>query len=74
MCAGTLYWSGVGALVYGLSERRLAELTGTGGENPTLDLPCRQVFAAGHRAVEVRGPFAELEDEIAEQQRAYWSR
>lgn len=74
MCAGTLYWSGVGTLVYGMSERRLAELAGTGGENPTLDMQCRQVFAAGHREVEVRGPFAELEDEIAAQQRAFWSR
>jgi tRNA(Arg) A34 adenosine deaminase TadA len=61
MCAGALYWSGVGRVVYGLSEKRLKSLTGAHPENPTLDLSCRAVFAAGQRAVEVVGPL--LEDE-----------
>ncbi len=63
MCAGAIYWVGIGRVVYGLSERRLKTMTGSHAENPTLDLPCRTVFAAGQRRVEVIGPL--LEDEAA---------
>jgi tRNA(Arg) A34 adenosine deaminase TadA len=72
MCAGACYWAGIGAVVYGMSERRLAELAGDNPENLTLDLSCRTVFAAGRRPVEVRGPYAELEDEIAAGHRGFW--
>jgi tRNA(Arg) A34 adenosine deaminase TadA len=61
MCAGAIYWAGIGQVVFGLSERRLKTLTGDHPENPTLDLPCRTVFAAGQRNIEVIGPL--LEDE-----------
>ena len=61
MCAGAVYWAGIGRVVYGLAERRLQALTGNHVENPTLDLPCRTVFAAGQRRVDVIGPL--LEDE-----------
>jgi tRNA(Arg) A34 adenosine deaminase TadA len=63
MCAGAIYWAGIGHVVYGLSERRLKTMTGDHAENPTLDMPCRTVFAAGQRRVEVIGPL--LEDEAA---------
>jgi tRNA(Arg) A34 adenosine deaminase TadA len=63
MCAGAIYWAGIGRVVYGLSEHRLKAMTGAHVENPTLDLPCRTVFAAGQRPVEVVGPM--LEDEAA---------
>ena len=72
MCAGACYWAGIGTVVFGLSEKRLAELTGDNPENLTLDLSCRQVFAAGRRAVQVRGPFPELEEEIAMDHRGFW--
>lgn len=72
MCAGTQYWTHIGRLVYGLSERRLLELTGGAEENPTMDLPCRSVFAAGQKAVEVIGPVAEVEEEIAALHRGFW--
>src|ERR1700720_1903744 len=61
MCAGAIYWAGIGRVVYGLSEHRLRAITGHHPENPTLDLPCREVFASGQRATEVLGPL--LEDE-----------
>jgi tRNA(Arg) A34 adenosine deaminase TadA len=63
MCAGAAYWAGIGRVVYGLAETRLKVLTGEHRDNPTLDLPCRVVFAAGQRRVEVVGPL--LEDEAA---------
>jgi tRNA(Arg) A34 adenosine deaminase TadA len=72
MCAGTQYWAHIGRLVYGMSERRLLELTGRHAENPTLDLPCREVFARGQKAIEVVGPVAEAEDEIAALHRTFW--
>ena len=61
MCAGAIYWAGIGRVVYGLSEHRLRDITGNHPENPTLDLPCRAVFASGQRPTEVVGPL--LEDE-----------
>jgi tRNA(Arg) A34 adenosine deaminase TadA len=61
MCAGAIYWAGIGRLVYGLSEHRLRAVTGNHPENPTLDLPCREVFRSGQRATDVLGPM--LEDE-----------
>ncbi|THD43984.1 MAG: nucleoside deaminase [Bradyrhizobium sp.] len=71
MCAGAIYWSGIGRLVYGQSEKSLKAATGAHEENPTLDLPCRIVFAAGQRSVEVIGPL--LEDESAALQSDFWA-
>jgi tRNA(Arg) A34 adenosine deaminase TadA len=70
MCAGAIYWVGIGRVVYGLSEHRLKAITGAHAENPTLDLPCRTVFAAGQRQVEVIGPL--LEDEAAALHEDFW--
>jgi tRNA(Arg) A34 adenosine deaminase TadA len=67
MCAGAIYWAGIGRLVYGLSERRLRAVTGNHPENPTLDLPCREVFASGQRPTEVVGPMLEDEAEAVHQ-------
>ncbi|RXH26409.1 MULTISPECIES: nucleoside deaminase [Bradyrhizobium] len=63
MCAGAIYWAGIGRVVYGLSEHRLRGVTGNHPENPTLDLPCREVFASGQRPTEVVGPLLEHEAE-----------
>jgi tRNA(Arg) A34 adenosine deaminase TadA len=71
MCAAAAYWAGVGRVVYGLSEKRLRTLTGNHAENPTLDLPCREVFASGQRRVEVVGPL--LEDEAAALHDGVWA-
>jgi len=62
--------AGIGRLVYGLSEKRLKTITGNHPENPTLDLPCRTVFAAGQRQVEVVGPI--LEGEAAALHAGIW--
>ena len=70
MCAGAIYWAGIGRLVYGLSEHRLRMLTGDHPENPTLDLPCRDVLASGQRATEVVGHL--LEEEAAALHEGVW--
>ena len=72
MCAGTTYWAEIGAVVFGMNEHRLGEMTGDDPENPTQDLECRVIFASGRREVQVRGPFVELEEQIAAQHLAYW--
>jgi tRNA(Arg) A34 adenosine deaminase TadA len=72
MCAGAIYWAGIGRLVYGLSEHRLRDLTGNHPENPTLDLPCRDVFRSGQRPTEVVGPL--LEDEAAAPHAGVWNK
>jgi tRNA(Arg) A34 adenosine deaminase TadA len=70
MCAGTIYWAGIGRVVYGLSERELKSITGDHPDNPTLDLPCREVFARGQFAVEVVGPA--LVEEARAVHAGYW--
>ena len=72
MCAGTQYWAHIGRQVYGMSETRLLQLTGNHAENPTLDLPCREVFARGQKAIEVIGPVPDAEAEIAALHRDFW--
>jgi len=74
MCAGTQYWAGIGRCVFGITEARLLELTGASEENPTMSLPCREVFARGQRPTEVLGPISEVEEEIVSVHRAHWSR
>lgn len=56
MCAGGIYWSGIGRVVYALSEARLGEFTGADAENPTMHLSARAVLAAGQREIGVEGP------------------
>ncbi|MDD2057383.1 nucleoside deaminase [Pseudomonas sp. GD03860] len=70
MCAGAVYWTGIGRVVYALSEHALLGLTGDHPENPTFSLPCREVFAKGQRKVSVEGPM--LEDEAAESHKGFW--
>ena len=74
MCAGTQYWANIGRVVYGMSEARLLEFTGDHAENPTMDLPCREVFAHGQKAIRVIGPVAAVEAEIAALHFAFWKR
>jgi tRNA(Arg) A34 adenosine deaminase TadA len=73
MCAGTIYWAHIGRIVYGLSERALLEHTGAHAQNPTLDLPCREVFGRGQKPVQVIGPVAQVEHEIADLHRRFWT-
>lgn len=70
MCAGAIYWAGIGTVVYGLSESGLRELTGDDPRNPTLSHPCRLVFADGNHRVDVVGPV--LAEEAAVPHQGFW--
>lgn len=72
MCSGAIYWANIGKVVYGLSEKRLLELTGDNSQNPTFDLPCREVFAKGQKEITVVGPIPEVEAAVAKVHEGYW--
>lgn len=72
MCAGTIYWANIGHVVYGAEESALLALTGDHPENPTLSLPCREVFARGQKAIEVHGPVPEVAEEMIATHRGFW--
>ena len=58
MCAGGIYWSGIGRVVFALSSavfQGKIDPEGAAG----LALSAREVFARGGRAVEVSGPHLE---------------
>ena len=61
MCAGAIFWSGVGRLVYGLSGDRLHQLSGFSPQ--MLVSSAREVLAKAGRNVEVVGPLLEKEAE-----------
>ena len=70
MCSGAIYWSRIPRVVYALGEDELAVLAGGGGQL-ILQLPSRQVFAAGSTAVEVSGPH--LRDAAAAVHQDFWT-
>ncbi len=71
MCAGAIYWTGIGRVVFALAETGLARYTGSHHENPTLDLPCREVFARGQKPITVAGPL--LEQEAGKVHEGFWT-
>ena len=73
MCAGAMYWANIGTVVYAMTEKDLLALTGSDEQNPTFDLPCREVFARGQKDITVIGPFPELAPKAAEVHKGYWN-
>ena len=61
MCAGAIFWSGIGRVVFGLSSEHLRALTQNQAEH--LAERCVNVLANGTHRVEVYGPM--LEEEAA---------
>ncbi|WP_286278244.1 nucleoside deaminase [Naasia aerilata] len=70
MCSGAIYWSGIGRVVFAMTEGRLAAITGSSPENPTMALPSRVVLASGQREIAVRGPA--LSEEAAAIHDGFW--
>jgi len=66
-------FANLGKVLYGASESVLKKLTGTSKVNPTMNLPCKQVFDAGQKSIVVMGPIAELEGELIEPHKGFWN-
>jgi tRNA(Arg) A34 adenosine deaminase TadA len=65
MCAGAIYWSGIGRVVYALSSETLAAMVNDLEGDSKLALTCREVFARSGRTVDVSWP------NLTEQARRY---
>jgi tRNA(Arg) A34 adenosine deaminase TadA len=70
MCAGAIYWSQIGRVVFALSEIDLYTIIGPSPEH--LLLACREVFAHSKRHIEVHGPVASLEVEARAVHKDFW--
>lgn len=73
MCTGAIYWSNIGHIVYGITEGRLLELTGSDEKNPTFHMGADQVIRAGQKPITLEGPFPELEPEITAVHDGFWN-
>lgn len=69
MCAGAIYWSGIGRVVFALSSATFqTRIQAEGGGS--LPISCRDVFVRGGRTVVVGGP--QLEDEAWTVHDGFW--
>jgi tRNA(Arg) A34 adenosine deaminase TadA len=72
MCAGAIYWGGIGRVVFGLSQAELyALIRRESGTDDAFILPCAEILGRGSRSVEVVGPA--LEEEARAVHRGFWT-
>ena len=74
MCTGGIYWTNIGHIVFGITERQLLEVTGSDEKNPTFNMGAAKVIAAGQKEITVEGPFDEVADEIVSVHRGFWTK
>ena len=72
MCTGSIYWANIGTIVYAMTERRLLTLTGSDAQNPTFDLPTKEILTHGQKKITVIGPFREVEKQASIVHDGYW--
>jgi tRNA(Arg) A34 adenosine deaminase TadA len=63
MCAGAIFWSNIGRVVFGIDAERLRVFRGEHADQRDAALSCRDVFQASSHAIECIGPA--LVDEAA---------
>lgn len=73
MCTGAIYWANIGKIVFGITETKLLELTGSDEKNPTFSMGADKVIAAGQKPIVLEGPFSEIEEEVKEAHRGFWN-
>jgi tRNA(Arg) A34 adenosine deaminase TadA len=70
MCAGAIFWSAIGRVVFGIDAVRLRVFRGERGEQRDAELSCRDVFNASPHAIECIGPA--LIDEASGPHQGFW--
>ena len=70
MCAGAIFWSGIGRVVFGIDAVRLRVFRGEVAEQKDAELSCRDVFDASPRAIECIGPV--MLDECSQPHIGFW--
>ena len=56
MCAGAIFWSGIGRVVFGIDAVALRAFRGQVATQRDAELSCRDVFAASPHPIECIGP------------------
>lgn len=70
MCAGAIFWSNIGRVVYGIDAERLRVFRGERPEQRDAELSCRDVFAASPHPIACVGPA--LIAEASEPHLGFW--
>ncbi len=74
MCTGGIYWTNIGRIVFGITEGKLLEMTGSDDKNPTFAMGAAAVIAAGQKDIELIGPIDEITDEVVEAHKGFWTK
>lgn len=74
MCSGGIYWTNIGRVVFGITEQKLLEMTGSDDKNPTFAMGADKVFAAGQKDIRLEGPFDEVAEEICAAHAGFWTK
>lgn len=56
MCAGAIFWSAIGRVVFGIDAARLREFRGERADQRDAELSCRDVFDASPHRIACIGP------------------
>lgn len=70
MCAGAIFWSAIGRVVYGIDAERLCVFRGERLDQKDAELSCRDVFQTASHAIECIGPA--LLDEASTSHQGGW--
>lgn len=70
MCAGAIFWSNIGRVVFGIEAVRLRVFRGERAEQRDAELSCRDVFNASPHPIECIGPV--LIEESSEPHKDFW--
>ena len=70
MCAGAIFWSNIGRVVFGIDAVSLRTFRGERGEQRDAELSCRDVFAASPHPIACIGPV--MAPEASEPHLGFW--
>ena len=48
-------------------------MTGSDEKNPTFNISCRTIIAAGQKPIEILGPFPEIAPEVEKVHAGFWN-